>query len=49
MAQGLGLGVVGWSPLGGGFPHDMLAAEAQTKRLAGGIPDQVDAIPTPVA
>jgi aryl-alcohol dehydrogenase-like predicted oxidoreductase len=37
MAQGLGLGVVG------------LAAEAQTKRLAGGIPDQVDAIPTPVA
>jgi aryl-alcohol dehydrogenase-like predicted oxidoreductase len=32
-----------------GFPHDMLAAEAQTKRLAGGIPDQVDAIQTPVA
>ena len=32
-----------------GFPHDMLAAEAQRKRLAGGIPDQVDASPTPVA
>ena len=32
-----------------GFPHDMLAAEAQRKRLAGGIPDRVEASPTPVA
>lgn len=32
-----------------GFPHDMLAAEAQRKRLAGGMPEQVDASPTPVA
>jgi aryl-alcohol dehydrogenase-like predicted oxidoreductase len=32
-----------------GFPHDMLAAEAQRKRLAGGMPEQVEASPTPVA
>jgi aryl-alcohol dehydrogenase-like predicted oxidoreductase len=32
-----------------GFPHDMLAAKAQRERLAGGIPDQVDRSPTPVA
>jgi aryl-alcohol dehydrogenase-like predicted oxidoreductase len=32
-----------------GFPHDMLAAKAQRERLAGGIPDQVDTSPTPVA
>jgi aryl-alcohol dehydrogenase-like predicted oxidoreductase len=85
MAQGLRLGVVGWSPLGGGllsgkyrrgeqgratnvtlskqqvarldaasavalgFPHDLLAADAQRSRLAGGIPDQVETSPTPVA
>jgi diketogulonate reductase-like aldo/keto reductase len=32
-----------------GFPHDMLAAEAQRNRLAGGIPDRVEVSPTPVA
>jgi aryl-alcohol dehydrogenase-like predicted oxidoreductase len=32
-----------------GFPHDMLAADAQRKRLAGGIPDRVEVSSTPVA
>jgi aryl-alcohol dehydrogenase-like predicted oxidoreductase len=32
-----------------GFPHELLAADAQRSRLAGGIPDQVETSPTPVA
>lgn len=32
-----------------GFPHDMLAADAQRKRLTGGIPARVEVSSTPVA
>jgi aryl-alcohol dehydrogenase-like predicted oxidoreductase len=32
-----------------GFPHELLAADAQRSRLAGGIPDQLETSPTPVA
>ncbi len=32
-----------------GFPHELLAADAQRSRLAGGTPDQVETSPTPVA
>ncbi|HEY0341162.1 MAG TPA: aldo/keto reductase [Steroidobacteraceae bacterium] len=32
-----------------GFPHEMLAQDAQRTRLAGGIPDRVETSPTPIA
>jgi aryl-alcohol dehydrogenase-like predicted oxidoreductase len=32
-----------------GFPHDLIADDAQRSRLAGGIPAQVETSPTPVA
>jgi aryl-alcohol dehydrogenase-like predicted oxidoreductase len=32
-----------------GFPHDLLAEEAQRQRLGGGIPDQVETLSVPIA
>ena len=32
-----------------GFPHEMLAQDAQRTRLAGGMPDRVETSATPVA